>query len=244
MSDFETLINNLEYFDLKIRIESIEALGQLGDKRAIGPLSKLINDPTEQIRNCAIWSLGLLKAAEVLIENLNNESEDVRKNIIEIIGNNEISEALESLIGLLQDPNEEIRASSAWALGKLENRQAFKPLIQCLNDEYDEVRENASWALGKLKDVRAIPYLLNALSDPNEIVKMNAKESIDKIYKHLQDLQISKKRLGIIYECSEINDFCKKEKKTIEKYSDKYVTVEIHLNNNCKFSKICVVKLL
>lgn len=244
MPNFETLIKQLKSSDINTRINAIENLGELGDSRAIVPLSKLLNDPIEQIRDCAIWNLGLLKAGNVLIENLNHELESVRKYVIEVLGNIEEQTALEPLIELLKDANDEIRANSAWSLGKLENKKAFKPLIESLNDDYSEVRENATWALGKLNDIRAIPFLLKAMHDPDEIVQNNAKESIEKIYRYIEEQESSKKRSGVIYQCPAINEFCKQEEKKIEKFSDKNVTIEIHLNENCKLAKVCLVKLI
>ena len=243
MSNFETLIKNLDSPDLETRINAIENLGELGDPRAIDLLSKLLKDPVEQIRDCAIWNLGLLKAGNVLIKNLNHKIESVRKYVIEVLGNIEEQAALEPLIELLKDPNDEIRANSAWSLGKLENKKAFEPLIKSLNDKCNEVRENSAWALGKLNDIRAIPFLLKALYDPDEIVQNNAKESIEKIYRFLEEQEIKKKELGLVYECPSINEFCKQEKKNIEKFFDKNVTIEIHLNNNCKLGKICAIKM-
>ncbi len=244
MSNFETLIKNLESTDIATRINAIEDLGLLGDSRAIAPLSKLLNDPAEQIRDCAIWNLGLLKAGDILIENLNHKLDSVRKYVVEVLGNIEEQAALEPLIKLLQDPNDEIRANSAWSLGKLGNKKAFEQLIKSLNDECSEVRENCAWALGKINDIRAIPYLLRAISDPDEIVQNNAKESIEKIYRYLEDRELSKKRLGIIYECPAVNEFCKQEKKTVKKYSDKHIILEILIKEDCKLGKICAVKII
>ncbi|NVM03494.1 MAG: HEAT repeat domain-containing protein [Candidatus Helarchaeota archaeon] len=244
MSNFETLIKNLESSDIDARINAIEELGELGDPRAIDSLSKLLNDPIEQIRDCAIWNLGLLKAGDVLIGNLNHKLDSVRKYVIEVLGNIEEQAAVDPLIELLKDPNDEIRANSAWSLGKLENKKAFEPLLKSLNDECSEVRENSAWALGKLNDIRAIPFLLKAIYDPDEIVQNNAKESIEKIYQFLEDQELSKKRSGVIYECPAVNEFCKQEKKNIKKYSDKNVIIEIKINENCKLGKICIVNLI
>ncbi len=243
MSNFETLIEDLKSADIDTRINAIEGLGELGDPRAIDSLSKLLNDPIEQIRDCAIWNLGLLKAGDILIKNLNHKLESVRKYVIEVLGNIEEQAAVDPLIELLNDPNDEIRANSAWSIGKLEDKKAFEPLIKSLNDKNSEVRENSAWALGKLNDIRAIPFLLKAIYDPDEIVQNNAKESIEKIYQYLEDQELSKKRSGIIYECPSINEFCKQEKKKIEKYSDKNVVIEIQLNEKCKLAKICLVRL-
>ncbi|MHA1301089.1 MAG: HEAT repeat domain-containing protein [Candidatus Helarchaeota archaeon] len=243
MSDFKSSIKDLASSDLKTRINAIEELGRLGDMRAVEPLSRLIDDSNEQIRECAIWSLGRLKASDVLIKNLNHKMDSVRKFIIEVLGNFEDTKALEPLIELLEDPDNEVRANAAWSLGKIQNVKALEPLVKSLNDTDEEVRENSAWALGKLNDIRAIPYLLQAMSDPDEIVQNNAKESIEKIYKYLEKIQECKEKAGVIYECPSINDFCKQEEKTIEVFSDNNITVEIHLCKNCKIGKIYAVKI-
>ena len=167
----------------------------------------------------------------------------MRKYVIEVLGNIEEQAALDPLIELLKDPNDEIRANSAWSLGKLQNKKALESLIIMLNDECPEVRENAAWALGKLNDIRVIPYLLRAISDPDEIVQNNAKEAIEKIYRYFEEQEERKKKSGIIYECHAVNEFCKQEKKKIEKYSDKNIVIEIKINEKCKLGRICEVKL-
>lgn len=243
MSNFEKLIKDLQSPDLKLRVNAIEELGELGNLKAIKPLSKLINDSNEQIRECSIWSLGRLKASDVLIDNLNHELDSVRKFIVEVLGNFEDENATRPLIKLLEDPDEEIRANAAWSLGKIGSKSALEPLIKCISDESEEVRENVAWALGKLKEIRTIPYLLQIINDPDEIVRNNAKESIEKIYRFLEKQEENQEKVRIIYECPAINDFCRRENKIIETFSDQNIKLEIFLTKNCKSGKICMVKM-
>ncbi|MHA1377581.1 MAG: HEAT repeat domain-containing protein [Candidatus Helarchaeota archaeon] len=243
MSNFEGLIQDLESSDLNRKINAIEELGQLGDPKAIKPLSKLINDTNEQVRECSIWSLGRLKASEILIKNLNHKVDSTRKFIVEVLGNIEEKIAVVPLIELLKDPDDEMRANAAWSLGKIGDRKAFEPLIKSLSDKSEQVRENAAWALGKLNDFRAIPHLLHIINDPDEIVQNNAKESIEKIYRFLEKQEEKKEKIGKIYECPATNEFCKQEEKVIKIYSDNNIALEILMCEKCKSGKICEVKL-
>jgi HEAT repeat protein len=110
-------------------------LGEHGDCRAIGPLSKA----------------GVFRA------------EYVRKDALKELSRIEERQAVESLISALRGHSEQERASSATKLGKIGDPQAVLPLIEALADESEQVRACAAKALGEIRDRRAVEPLKNAL---------------------------------------------------------------------------------
>lgn len=114
-------------------------LGELENKRAVGPLINRLVDKEENngVRVCSAASLGKLK--------------DKR--------------AVGPLINCLVDKNEYtgVRVYSAAALGSLKDMRANDILLDCLQDdtEHPDVRLHAAWALMLLNDKRAVEPLID-----------------------------------------------------------------------------------
>lgn len=84
-----------------------------------------------------------------LINSLNNESIDVRKNAAGALI--KIGEpAVEVLINALEDENWRVRWHSAEILGEIKDDRAVKPLKEALNDHNNDVRRAADTALERI----------------------------------------------------------------------------------------------
>ncbi|MCC6805761.1 MAG: HEAT repeat domain-containing protein [Anaerolineae bacterium] len=99
-----------------------EALGYIGDERAIAPLLLLVHDQSNELREIAAEALGR-------------------------IGN---ERAFEPLVAMLKDENEWVRRAAVVALGDLGDRRAIEPLSELLQDETNVVQDAAFEALQKL----------------------------------------------------------------------------------------------
>ena len=104
--EVERLIANLKDNDWLVRREAAEALGKLGDKRAVTPLIACLTDADSS----------------------------VRFNVVEALGKLGDKQAVEPLIACLKDEDERIRRAAAEALGKLGDKRAVEPLIAALPD--------------------------------------------------------------------------------------------------------------
>lgn len=132
----------------------------------------------------ALGNIGDVKAVEPLIEALKdkNEEEGVRWVATKALGN--ISGAVEQLIEVLKKTEEaKAREYAANALGNIGNAKGVDPLIEALKDKNNEfrVRMNAAKALGKIGDVKAVEPLKEAQKDDIEAVRENAKAAREKI---------------------------------------------------------------
>ncbi len=127
---------------------------------------------------------------ELLIAQLGNNDEKLKKEAIFQIGRLNILQAIPKLIDLLKkDENSVVRNSAARTLGKLNDPTqieiTLKALIEALSDTDYYVQSNACWSLGKLRDPRAIPAL-SKMVDPSKKIYaaagdgMNGKGSIEK----------------------------------------------------------------
>ena len=126
-----------------VQAAAIDALGLLGDARAIGPLiDRLAND----------------------------EQPTVREAVANSLVNFEGREVLEALVEALADEDERVRSAVAEALGDLGDPAAFPPLLQALSDDYPIVRESAAAGLRTLgTDVTGLEngkYVISPESGP------------------------------------------------------------------------------
>ena len=95
---------------------------------------------------------------------IDSRDPDVRKFIVDILGDIRDPRSVPALINKLTDPDENIRVASAEALGKIRDRRAVEPLLACLA-HYDQswLDYAAAEALGEIGDERALGPLIAAL---------------------------------------------------------------------------------
>ena len=164
----EPLIKALE--DEDVRYYATDALGKIGDKRAVYPLINILNTKigvTDRVCTKVVKALGSIgdsRAVEPLIEALEDKEGYVRYSAADALGKIGDKRAIEPLIKLLRiekwefnDPSRFHCVDHLVAIGK----SAVEPLIKALEDE--DVRYYAADALGKIGDKRAIEPLIKLL---------------------------------------------------------------------------------
>ena len=132
-----------------------------------GVISLLYLDDNAGARNSAI---DLLIAAgrdaiPFLIDAFATSNHDVRKFIIDVIGEISDQRALPLLLGALKDEDENVKASAVEHLGRLKEPSVVDALIEILQGDDLWTAYPAADALGKICDRRAIPALLKALEN-------------------------------------------------------------------------------
>ncbi|GEM_PF-2889919 len=188
---FPPLLQQAKDPDTLLRSRTIEALGYLGDKRAVPLLlGSLRNDLQSPVRWRAAEALGHLKdasAVETLRLTLKQESDPtVRGRTAEALGYFKQPGVVHSLLGALEnDSFPAVRWRAAESLGYLQDDTALPALCKVLRKDIDNaVRWSAAQALGQIKDRSAVPELLAAVRedfDPN--VRCSAAEALG----HLHD---------------------------------------------------------
>lgn len=141
----------------KLRLCCAEALGKIGDKYAIIPLTEVLKDVNEQsvyLKESAVFALGMLgdvKAIEPLVSILESQKGIINKFTF-------------------------LKERAIEALSKLNtnNDRVFKALKKSLNDESIQVRINAIEALSTFENDNVPDLLYSCLSDPSDDVVKNA----------------------------------------------------------------------
>jgi HEAT repeat protein len=160
--------------------EAANALGKIGDGRAVEPLIAALQDKDSTIRRSAASGLGELRderAVEPLIAALQDEKSYVRFRAASSLGELRDERAVEPLIASLQDKDSGVREYAAIALGEFGDSHTVEPLIAEL--------QNGNWgaanALGKIGDGRAVEPLIAALQVKNNILCQKAAEALEKL---------------------------------------------------------------
>lgn len=153
------LIDTIKNKKTSVRSIAIDAIGDLGNKEAVGILLEILVDPKEYAgtRDHAARALGRLgdkKAVGPLIDVLKNKME-----------------------------NKDVRIGAAVALGNIRDKRAVEPLIDVLKDKREDIwlRVGAVSALGEIGDKRAIDSIQAALKDPSDYVRNAAQSALSKI---------------------------------------------------------------
>lgn len=135
------------------------------DQYVQGVMSLLAIEDNAGARNSAIDLLVSIgkQAIHSLIEAFNTDNHDVRKFIIDIIGEISDKRSIPLLLSALKDEDENVKASAVEHLGKLKEPTVVDALIDILRGDDLWTAYPAADALGMIGDERAIPELVNAL---------------------------------------------------------------------------------
>ncbi len=165
---------------------AVDALGTIGDARAVAPLVAVLKnsiDPASSLPIHVMESLGKIgdsQAVEPLIQILQRKDKWYAV-AIKALGDIGDAKAVGPLVQALNDPNFSGRLVAAEALGEIGDAKAVEPLINALKDSNSTVRGSAAMALGEIGDNRAVEPLNIALKDANEFVRSEAANALVRI---------------------------------------------------------------
>jgi len=165
-----------------LREEAVQALGKVGDRRAVEPLIRLLDQ-----NSLSGWTASALahindpRAIKPLLSHLKDATGNYNGSVMVALGDFKSTEALNAIIPALQSPNINDRHCAVIAIGacgtsrSLEARRpiaigraaAVEPLIEALHEPVPEVRHDVMRALGSIGDKRAIVPLYNIMQNRN-----------------------------------------------------------------------------
>ena len=125
--NLEILLQNLNDPDPFVRVEAIQALGEIQKKPSLVSVCGYLNDKNIYVRAYAAEALGK-------------------------IGTIDVSFTLSNLLPALDDPSPYVRAVMVATLGELQDERAADSVRKLLNDEDETVRGMAAWALKKIEN--------------------------------------------------------------------------------------------
>jgi len=169
-----------------VRWIAADALGKIGDDRAIPGLLKLVEDSDSDVRSRAADALGNIgddRAIGGLLKLVEDSDSDVRWMAADALGKIGDAQAIPGLLKLVEHSHHYVRWSAADALGNIGDAQAIGGLLKLLEDSDSDLRWIAADALGKIGDAQAIGGLLKLVKDSNSGVRRRAAYALGKIAK-------------------------------------------------------------
>ncbi|MGQ9610874.1 MAG: HEAT repeat domain-containing protein [bacterium] len=177
-----------------IKLTIVNALGNIGDTKAVEPLLKSLNSNDRWIRRAAANALKGMDDPRIIqplmghILEANEPDPEVRKSAIEAMAILKPIEAIEPLAQALRDSSLGVRLLAGTALGRI-GESSIDVLLQARHDSDSKVRDIAVATLGKIvgKDGRIPPVVKNelksVLADEKEesTVKLTAVQALYKI---------------------------------------------------------------
>lgn len=127
--NLEAILPKLNDPDPFVRVEAVQALGEIQKEKALVSVCGCLNDENIYVRAYAAESLGKIGQVDIsltlsrLIPALNDPSPYVRAMIVAALGELQDKRAVDSIRKLLHDEDESVRGMAAWALANIENSQ-------------------------------------------------------------------------------------------------------------------------
>jgi len=158
------LIAQLDSDDVETVECAIEALGRMGNSRAVEPLVRIIRDGSTVTAAAAgaLAQIGDRRAFDELIELLGHEAPAIRLAAAGAINSLGHPDTPRRMGLLLQNENPAVREAAARIAGYFGYPECFDQMIRCCSDPDENVRRTALDHLPFLEDARVVPTLIEA----------------------------------------------------------------------------------
>ncbi len=180
-----------------IRLRTIKALGALSDHRAVHLLKRLAAHEEPEIQKaalaslaeigCSCWqrcgALGVLRElrlapdVDLLVEQMDDDSENVRQRAVRVLANGGNARAVPALLQTVSiDGNITIRAEALRAADDLSpaDPQVVEAARKALDDPAPQVQAEAVRVLARSPEAKNLDPLMDCLKNPSWEVKRNA----------------------------------------------------------------------
>jgi HEAT repeat protein len=194
----ELLIRGMQDGSWRVRKTALDLLIEEYDHEEYIPslIELLYMEDKAGARNTAAEGLVRLghKSTPYLVEAFSTPNADVRKFIVDIIGEVDDRAAAQFLVRALSDEDENVKSSAVEHLGSIREPEVVDALIEILSGEDLWTAYPAAEALGKMGDDRAVPALIKVLDNAmlrepalRALGRLGDKNAIGKIVPFMND---------------------------------------------------------
>lgn len=182
-SSVPKIIEALKSKNKDVRWFAAGTLGDIGDKRAVPHLEKmLLNDPEKGPRWAAAKALVKIpdkSSVPALIKRINDDDKYVRESCIRALGGIKDPAAIPHIITALKDKETSIKWAAISALAQFDDPRVVPALLDTLTDKEESIRWTVSEALVKFGDEpRVISALIQTLKDKDPGVRQFTVEAL------------------------------------------------------------------
>lgn len=150
------------------RLETVRGLAGMGPD-ALAPLVSVVKDRGHvELRDRALEALSVAGPAgvEALLVELNKENQwYVYRNVLSVIADLKLEEAVEEVSGMVNNPDERIRREAVRSLARIGSAESLPVVLGAANDQSTAVRRTAIRVLGIFKDSSVAGLLLDIIND-------------------------------------------------------------------------------
>lgn len=184
--DYDLLLSYLTYKKTRLRWQTADRLGKIGDSRAVNPLINALQDESWLVRKHAVKALGRIGSPiviEPLISMMKDECPYVRRSTIWALKTEQFTKdprVTEILLCALGDTDKVVRAQSAWALGYVDSPMVVLAIAEAVKDRDN----NVSWrAIGALQRIGspATEVLIKLLGSSDDEVRYRSVKALGKV---------------------------------------------------------------
>jgi HEAT repeat protein/tRNA A-37 threonylcarbamoyl transferase component Bud32 len=152
----DTLVKLLTDSHKNVRLVALSGLAAMRLPFDVGPLCPLLHDPEAMVRG---------KATEVLLDFLQDASDDVRRKAAEGLSTVGDAAILRTVLGTLKDKEWWVTVRVTDALGTNGGVKLVQSVLTLLKDPDPFIRQSAFEIIHTMKDERAFRYLMDVLKD-------------------------------------------------------------------------------
>lgn len=203
------LIEQLYDDDLQIRQASLKTLSLMKDVKSVEPLIECLGDAEHSVRRMAAERLAELDwvppldalgaaywlalgeidqcvrigspAVELLLESLAHKDQNIRRKVVEALGQTGDDQAVERIVDCLEDQHGSVRLVAVETLGQIGDARTVEALLKRLEDQNQDVRRAAIEALRQIGDMQAKEPLLERLRDSSNTVRTTAAAALEQM---------------------------------------------------------------
>ncbi len=191
------LYNHLKDPSREVRIQTIQALTDMGNEEALGYILEVFETEDVALADFVLLAAERFgwRAADILETSLQSRNEKVRSGAAMALGRIGVPDSIPLLIRALEDPSPKVRRNVVRALGKFRSDEVINALVMALGDPDLEVQEYASSALAN-RGPDIVPVLIGDLRSSDPLVRKNVisalrktgdKRAVEPVIKMLED---------------------------------------------------------
>jgi HEAT repeat protein len=168
---------------LSLVLNTLEALGRIGDPKAVACVEEMLKDERGSVRReaaSALAVLGSVPSVHKLIAALDDSDVHVVLQAASSLGDLGDPRAVPALCKLVDDANSDLASAAAEALGRIGNTDAVETLLAVMQTD-GWARYHAAIALGQIGDGRAYSSLVAALRDTDAGIRCAAIEGLGRL---------------------------------------------------------------
>jgi len=176
------LIDLLKDDNYEVREKAAQSIVRAKNNSPVKQLLKAIASDDPNYRNSAAETLILIGEAIIpfLIDELDSDDKDVRKFLVDVMGEIKSEKAVPYLIAAIDDLDENVAEGACESLGKIGSAEAVDALIHALT-KGEWLQFSAIEAMGKIGDPKSVPYIINIMQRSSDCIKYVAIEALGNI---------------------------------------------------------------